>query len=246
MAVGSAIEAAKADKLRPSFITVKTRIGFGCPAKEGKASSAHGEPLGESNVTALKVNLGWDSMEAFYVPREVYENCRELALEGEKKEAKWAAMFQEYKKSYPDMARLWERYHNPDIGKKLLGDEAFWAFGDAPEATRNLSGIMINRLKDIVPSMIGGAAYLAPSTKTYMKDEGDFAKGSYAGRNLHFGVRELAMLWAMPNFHVFRPADAMETAAAPADRLFKQFGITAECAAQAVRNLIGQNAGGSF
>ncbi len=278
-AVGSAIEAAKADKLRPSFITVKTRIGFGCPAKEGKAS-AHGEPLGESNVTALKINLGWDSMEPFHVPREVYENCRKLASEGEKKEAKWAAMFQEYKKSYPDTVRLWERYHDPDIRKKLLGDEAFWAFGDEPEATRNLSGIMINRLKDIVPSMIGGAADLAPSTKTYMKDEGDFAKGSYAGRNLHFGVRELAMsgianglalmglkpfvstffvfsdyvkpmarlsalmklpvtyvfthdsigvgedgpthepveqlamLRAMPNFHVFRPADAMETAAA--------------------------------
>ncbi len=278
-AIGAAIDAAKADKTRPSFITVKTRIGYGCPAKEGKAC-AHGEPLGESNVTALRVNLGWESMEPFKVSDEVYEHCRALSAEGEKKERKWAAMFEEYKKAYPDMAGLWDRYHDADAGREALDDPDFWAYEDKPESTRNLSGIMINRLKDMVPAMMGGAADLAPSTKTYMKGEGDFAKGCFDGRNLHFGVRELAMsaianglalcnlrpfvstffvfsdytkpmarlsalmklpvtyvfthdsigvgedgpthepveqlamLRAMPGFHVFRPADAMETAAA--------------------------------
>lgn len=170
-AIGAAIEAARSDRMRPSFITVKTKIGWGCPAKEGKAS-AHGEPLGKDNVTALKVNLGWDNLEAFYVPQEVYDHCGELAKEGGKKEGKWNAIFCEYKKAYPDLASLWERYHDKEAGKKAFDDPEYWAFDQKPEATRNLSGMVINRLKDMVPSMVGGAADLSPSTKTYMKGGG--------------------------------------------------------------------------
>ena len=76
--IGTAIEVAKADKTRPSMITVKTKIGYGCPAKEGKAS-AHGEPLGVDNVKALKENLGWPSQEPFFVPTEVYDNFKTIA-----------------------------------------------------------------------------------------------------------------------------------------------------------------------
>ena len=278
--IGKAIEAAKADTERPSFITVKTQIGFGCPAKQGKAS-AHGEPLGDDNIKAMKENLGWPSEEPFFVPEEVYDHYKEIVEGLQPAEDAWNKMFAEYCEKYPEMKELWDTYYDEDLAEKVCDDADFWAYDDKADATRNLSGKMINRIKDRMPNVIGGAADLSPSTKTYMKDEGDFSAENYAGRNMHFGVRELAMtaigngimlhgglrafvstffvfsdytkpmarlssimgvpltfvfthdsigvgedgpthepieqlaMWrAMPNFHMFRPADATETAAA--------------------------------
>ena len=279
-AIGRAIEEAKADTARPSFISVKTQIGYGCPAKQGKAS-AHGEPLGDDNVTAMKENLNWPSMEPFYVPDEVYANYEAHAEKGAKAEEKWNALFDEYCQKYPEMKDMWDKFHNPELAKAAYDCEEYWAYDEKPDATRSLSGKQLQKLKNLMPNLIGGAADLAPSTKTYMADMGDFSKDNYAGRNLHFGVRELAMaaignglmlhgglrafvstffvfsdytkpmarlsalmgvpltfvfthdsigvgedgpthepieqlamLRSMPNFHVFRPADATETAAA--------------------------------
>ena len=196
-AIGKAIEVAKADKKRPSFITVKTQIGYGCPAKQGKAS-AHGEPLGEDNVKALKENLGWPTQEAFAVPNEVYENYKALAKYGAAAEKKWNALFEAYAEKYPDMKKQWDVYYSAVDADALMKNEEFWAYEDKAAATRSLSGKMINRLKDIMPQLFGGSADLAPSNKTYMDNAGDFSKDNYAGRNLHFGVRELAMA-AMAN-----------------------------------------------
>lgn len=190
--IGKAIDKAKADHTRPSLITVKTKIGWGCPAKEGKAS-AHGEPLGEDNVKALKKCINWPSQEPFFVPEEVYEHYKKIAEKGAAEEVEWDAMFSQYCSSYPDMKELWDKYHNMEIGKGLWDNDEFFAFDQKPEATRNLSGMVINRLKDFIPGFIGGAADLAPSTKTYMNGEGDFSKETPEGRNLHFGVREIAM-----------------------------------------------------
>lgn len=190
--IGKAIEEAKADKTRPTMITVKTKIGYGCPAKEGKAS-AHGEPLGADNVTALKENLGWPSQEPFYVPDEVYANYKEKAKKGAEAEAAWNKLFAEYCEAYPEMKKLWDEYFDENAADKVLNDENFWSYEDKPQATRNLSGIQINKLKNMLPNLMGGSADLAPSTKTYMSDMGDFSKDNYAGRNMHFGVRELAM-----------------------------------------------------
>ncbi len=189
--IGAAIAAAKADLSRPTMITVNTKIGHGSP-REGLAS-AHGEPLGVDNVKALREKLGWPSHEAFYVPDEVYANFKELAKEGAKAEEAWNKMFVDYCSTYPDMKAMWEQYHDVNAAKDLLNNDDFWAFADKPEATRNLSGMVINRIKNLLPNVIGGSADLAPSTKTYMNDMGDFSKDNYAGRNLHFGVRELAM-----------------------------------------------------
>lgn len=277
--IGKAIEAAKAEKNRPSMILCKTQIGYGCPAKQGKAS-AHGEPLGSDNVIALKENLDWPSTEAFFVPEEVYANYQAIATKKAEEEEAWNAMFAEYSKKYPEMKEEWDNEFDLDIAKKLYENEEFWSFDEKPEATRNISGAILNRLLDHVPNLIGGSADLAPSTKTYMKNTGDFSKDDRLGKNLHFGVRELAMaaigngmvlhglrafvatffvfsdyvkpmarlsslmriptiyVWthdsigvgedgpthepieqlamyrAMPNFHVFRPADATETIAA--------------------------------
>lgn len=190
--IGKAIEEAKADTTRPTMITVKTKIGYGCPAKEGKAS-AHGEPLGVDNVKALKENLNWPSQEPFYVPEEVYDNYRNIAKENAKVNDAWNAMFEEYCAKFPEMKELWDTYHDENLGEKVLDTEDFWAYEDKAEATRSLSGKMINRIKTKMPNLIGGSADLAPSTKTYMSDMGDFSKENYAGRNLHFGVREAAM-----------------------------------------------------
>ena len=190
--IGKAIEEAKADKTRPTMITVKTKIGYGCPAKEGKAS-AHGEPLGADNVTALKENLGWPSQEPFYVPDEVYANYKEKAKKGAAAEEAWNKLFADYCKAYPEMKKLWDEYFDENAADKVLHDENFWSYEDKPQATRNLSGVQINKLKNMLPNLMGGSADLAPSTKTYMSDMGDFSKDNYAGRNMHFGVRELAM-----------------------------------------------------
>ena len=197
-AIGKAIEAAKADKEHPSFITVKTQIGYGCPAKQGKAS-AHGEPLGEENVKALKENLGWPEPEkTFNIPQEVYAHYEELAAQGAAEEEKWNKLFAEYCEKFPEEKARWEKFHAPVDADALMSDESFWAYEDKAQATRNLSGIMINRIKDMVPQLIGGSADLAPSNKTMMNGESDFSKDNYAGRNLHFGIRELAMA-AMAN-----------------------------------------------
>lgn len=191
-AVAAAIRVAKADGTRPSFITVHTEIGYGCPAKQGKAS-AHGEPLGVDNVAALKENLGWPADEDFYVPEEVYDAVAQYAQQGAVLEEKWNVLFAAYEEAYPELARLWEKMHSGADAEALLKDEDFWAHGDKPEATRSSSGALINRLKDKLPQLIGGSADLAPSNKTAMKEIADFSAGCYGGRNLHFGVRELAM-----------------------------------------------------
>lgn len=192
-AIGKAIEEAKADKEHPSFITIKTQIGYGCPAKQGSAA-AHGSPLGEENIVAMKENLGWPKpQETFYIPDEVYAHYAELSQKAGAAEADWQELFADYAAKFPEMKAKWDAFHSDVDAKALLNNEAFWAYEDKPQATRSLSGTMINRLKDIMPQLFGGSADLAPSNKTEMKDEGFFSKADYSGRNVHFGVRELAM-----------------------------------------------------
>lgn len=191
-AIGMAIEAAKRDTERPSFITVKTQIGYGCPAKQGKAS-AHGEPLGAENVAELRKTLEWPSEEPFYVPEEVYRHYAEIAEEKAETEAAWNVMFAAYCEEYPELETLWCRYHDAKAGEALSDDADYWKKQEKPEATRSLSGKMINYIKDVMPNLIGGSADLAPSNKTAMSGAGDFSKEDRSGRNLHFGVRELAM-----------------------------------------------------
>ena len=191
-AIGAAIEEAKADKNRPSLIKINTLIGYGCPAKQGKAS-AHGEPLGEDNVAALKENLGWPCKEAFEVPQEVYDYYKELASDRAKAEDEWNKLFAEYCSKFPEMKEMWDNYYNGYDLSDLFNSEEYWAAGDKPEATRNTSGTVLNLIKQHMPNMIGGSADLAPSNKTNMKDAGDFSRDNYAGSNIHFGVREQAM-----------------------------------------------------
>lgn len=191
-AIDAAIAKAKADKERPSLIICKTQIGYGCPAKVGKAS-AHGEPLGEDNIVELRKFLGWENQTALEVDAEIYDHYKDLAEAGANKEEAWKAMFAEYATKYPEEAKLWDEYFaKPDV-TKIIDSEAYWAHENKAMATRAVSGDIINKLKDVYPNLVGGSADLAPSNKTEMKGQGFFSATDRSGRNIHFGVREMAM-----------------------------------------------------
>ena len=189
--IGKAIEEAKADKEGPSFIKINTKIGFGSP-KEGTAD-VHGAPLGADNIIAMKKTLGWPSEEPFFVPDEVYENYKAKAENLAKKEEVWNKLFKEYCEKFPEMKTLWDEYKDETKADKLLDDEDFWSYDEKADATRNLSGKVLNKLSAKLPTLFGGSADLAPSNKSYVNGAGDYSAENYAGRNVHFGVRELAM-----------------------------------------------------
>jgi len=188
--INAALDQAKKEDKKPSIIIVKNIIGFGCPNKQGKAS-AHGEPLGVDNIVCLKENLHWN-YEPFTVPEEVKTHMEDFNKNAVDKEEEWNKLFESYKKTYPELAKEWELWFSGKIATDLLGDESFWSF-EKPMATREASGILINRLATLVPNIIGGSADLAPSNKTYMKGRGDYSAQDRSGANLHFGVREHAM-----------------------------------------------------
>ena len=190
--IAAALDTALQDDSAPYFIKVKTTIGFGCPAKQGSAA-AHGEPLGEENVKAMKETLEWPSQEPFYVPEEVYAHYKALAEAKQPAEDAWKKLFDEYCAKFPEMAELWARYHSDEDVKALREDAGFFAKAEKAEATRASSGVVINYMKDKLPNLFGGSADLGPSTKTEMKGERYFSAETPEGKNIHFGVREMAM-----------------------------------------------------
>ena len=189
--IGKAIEEAKSNKEQPSFIKINTKIGFGSP-KEGSADS-HGAPLGAENIVTMKKNFNWPSEEPFFIPEEVYLHYKEKAEGLAKKEEEWNRLFEEYCVKFPEMKNLWDEFKDESIASRLIDDEDFWSCDDKADATRNLSGKVLNKLASKIPSIFGGSADLAPSNKSYINGAGDYSAENYAGRNVHFGVRELAM-----------------------------------------------------
>jgi transketolase len=206
-AIDRAIQSARADTTKPTLILVRTIIGFGSPHKQN-TFEIHGAPLGPDEVKATKVNLGWNPDESFVVPGEALEHFREAVDDGKKSEAEWNSLFAQYKQKYPELASEYEMIMRGDLPANW--DSAVPTFpADAKGlATRSSSGQVLNALAKNVPNLIGGSADLNPSTNTALKGLGDFlppelasndvqgAVGggfSYAGRNLHFGVREHAM-----------------------------------------------------
>lgn len=191
-AISYALKKAEEDTTAPYFITIKTEIGYGVPNKQGKAS-AHGEPLGEENIKEMRAFLHWEYEEAFYIPEEVYAHYQSLVEEKKKSYIAWKNVLEEYAKNYPDDYEKYLSYHDTKKVLDLLHDKALWEKAEKAEATRNSSGEILQILKDRVPNLFGGSADLAPSTKTEMKGEGFFSKDNRLGKNIHFGVRELAM-----------------------------------------------------
>ena len=187
--VAAALALAK-DSDKPSLIVCHTAIGYGSP-KAGQAS-AHGEPLGEENVVLTKKNLGWPETEPFAVPACVYEQTGEAARRGAEAQKEWNELFAKYAKKYPELKKEWDVWFSDEIPVDLLNDKDFWAF-EGKSATRNSSGVVLNRLAERVPNLFGGSADLAPSNKSNMKGKGDFSAETPEGNNIHFGVREHAM-----------------------------------------------------
>ena len=189
-AIDKAIKEAKAEADKPSIIKIMTKIGYGAPNKQGKAS-AHGEPLGEEEIVLAKENLGWEYKEAFYVPEQVKENISDITKAGAETEKEWKAMFEAYAKEYPELAEQWNNWHNGEL-PDLLNNEDYWTYeGDI--ATRASSEKVLNKLSKLVPNLIGGSADLAPSNKSVMKDREYYSPENRIGSNMHFGIREFAM-----------------------------------------------------
>lgn len=190
--IEQALEAAKAEKSRPTLIEVKTVIGYGAPNKSGK-SDAHGSPLGEAEMKLAKEYYKWTYEEDFYVPEEVYEYFEETTVKrGGDKEAEWNQLFETYKTAYPELA---ETLQNAVEGKLPAGwDKDIPVYEEGKSlATRASGNEIMNGIAKNVPNLFGGAADLASSNKTMIKGEEDFSADNYAGKNIWFGVREFGM-----------------------------------------------------
>ncbi len=194
-AVDAAIVAAKEEKTRPSIIIAKTIIGRFAPNKQG-THGVHGEPLGEPELAAAKAARNWPA-ESFHVPQDVadYFDVRRgewLAMRQE-----WNEMYAAYDKKHHSTAREFARVLAGELPKQWKN--ALTEFpSDKAVATRAAGGTVMNQLGAVIPELVGGAADLAPSTKTEIKSGAnpDFiGRGSFLGRNIHFGVREHAMGW---------------------------------------------------
>jgi transketolase len=188
-AIADALAAARAEKNKPSLIVARTRIGR-YSALEGSEKS-HGAPLGEENVKALKKALGLPD-EEFYVPQEVYDFYAERRKVWTERRREWEKLFAEWSARYPELRREWDAAMSPaatiDIAEKI---EPF-AVGTS-QATRKSSQVVLQQMAKELPHLVGGSADLAPSTLTLIDDSPSVQRGDYAGRNLHFGVREHAM-----------------------------------------------------
>jgi transketolase len=210
-AIERALGAARNETARPSLVLVRTHIGYGSPGKQD-TFEAHGSPLGAEEVKRTKEKLGWPAEPPFFVPQEALARFRDSISRGEKAEAEWQKKFSAYAQKFPELAREFEEIMGGQLPKGW--DEGIPSFPPDPKglATRAASGKVLNAIAPKLPTLIGGSADLNPSTFTALQNLGDFESPerecsdrqgstgggwSYAGRNLHFGVREHSMAAAL-------------------------------------------------
>ena len=187
-AISKAIAKAKKETEKPSLIIVRTVIGYGSP-KAGSAD-AHGAPLGEEGIKALRKNLGYD-YPPFTVPEEVKKYLHKYITRGRRIRKEWENLFEAYSEEYPELADKFLLYlsgNTPD----LLNEKQLFEFAK-PDATRNTSSKVLNELSSIIPNLVGGSADLGPSNKSVMKNREYYSAANRAGSNFHFGIREHAM-----------------------------------------------------
>ena len=204
--LNAALEKARAETEKPTMIVVRTHIGYGSPEQD--SFKAHGSPLGEDNVKKTKEKLGWPVEPPFLFPDEAKTNFRKAIDAGNKAQADWSGRLDAYSKAFPDLAKELKSRIAAEIPSGWDADIEMFAADKKGISTRVAGGKIMNAVAKKLPILMGGSADLDPSTFTNLKTFGDFnpppsAKldeqgsdtggWSYAGRNIHFGVREHAM-----------------------------------------------------
>jgi transketolase len=205
-AIDAAIREAQAETERPSLLLVHTHLGYGSPKQD--SFHAHGSPLGEKEVAETKKFLGWPTTDYFYLPQEAVDHFRQQVPKGQAAQEAWLSVFQAYRAAFPAEAAKLDLMLAGKLPEDWAADLPKWKPSDKPVATRVSAGQALNGLARRIPNLLGGSADLNPSTNTALKDLGDFQPAgayggksqgevggvwSFAGRNLHFGVREHAM-----------------------------------------------------
>jgi transketolase len=192
-ALEAAIENAKAETSKPSFIAVRTVIGYGSP--RAGTNKVHGEAMGAADTAATKKFFGFPEDQSFYVPEDALANWRKAGERGAKLEEEWKQLFEKYRVQNPELAAEFER--TQENKRKAGWEKALPSYpAGKPVATRNAGGEVINKISEVVPELFGGAADLTASTKTIFKPGKNFHVDP-AGRNVYFGVREFAMCAAV-------------------------------------------------
>lgn len=190
-AVASALMKGVEETQKPTLIIAKTHIGYGSPNKQDSAA-CHGAPLGKFEVRETKLRLNWPAGSVFYVPNDVKDICDGRIEELKEEYLEWQTQFKQWESEYPKLAA--ER--NAALKNELPEDFDVLlkeCLSESHKATREMSGEVMQKLAELLPGFVGGAADLAPSTKTFLANFDSIKNGNFKGRNLHFGVREHAM-----------------------------------------------------
>ncbi len=191
--VDSALRMAQLEVARPSLIICRTVIGFGSPHKAGTAA-AHGEPLGPEETRLAKERLGWSYPDPFAVPPEALAHFRQAVDGGGRAQRAWRARWEAYRAAFPEEARKLDEDLRGGLPSGWDSElDGLFRGDQKPVATREASGQVMNAIANRVHAFTGGSADLAPSTKTTLKDHGNYGFQEYCGHNMHFGVREHAM-----------------------------------------------------
>lgn len=191
-AVVEAVRIGKLNTSQPTLIMVKNIIGYGSPNKAGK-SSAHGSPLGTDELKKTKENLGAEPDELFVIPEEVSNYFKQIIDKREIERFMWEEKLEEYIVKYPEKAEAWKQWFDYELPFDIFEDEKLWQMMCVKDASRNSGGKFMNWVSDRIPNLFGGSADLNSSTKTYIKNKGDFNYNNVSGNNVFFGIREHAM-----------------------------------------------------
>jgi len=192
-AISRVLDEASKERARPGIVICRTHIGHGAPHKQDTAE-AHGSPLGPEETIATKQSLGWPTEPAFLVPEPARRPYEARAAEGKRIRLEWEKRLADWSKADPDGRAAWDALIERRMPSDLLAQLLTALPSPAkPDATRNLSGKIIQKAAEIVPALAGGSADLEPSTKTWIKGSPAIGPEAYAGRNFHFGVREHGM-----------------------------------------------------
>jgi transketolase len=191
-AIDEVIAEAKAETSKPTLVITRTHIGYGSPNRQDTAK-AHGEPLGVDEIKLTKQNLGWPSLEPFFVPPEVLDHTRAVRERGIALQQSWQARWSAYRSAFPAEAAELDRRLSGTLPDGWEGALPNFTADNGAVASRAASGIVLNALAKVIPELMGGSADLAPSNNTLLKDIETFSPSTPGGRNMHFGIREHGM-----------------------------------------------------